>query len=146
MAAKMVLDMSAMEEDFFSGTAMIGIGSSLQGHEFCWHINKVFEFDFVREPDSDVEYKPSKEDIHFFSLYRYEEPMSSCTHLLYKLRSDKRSLLPEIKQLDYLWLIKSELAEVTARNVTEKLRLLPQVQLAQIIPNERLKNINHLLL
>lgn len=146
MAAKMVLDMSAMEDDFFSGTAMIGIGSSLQGYEFCWNINKAFEFDFVREPESDVEYKQGKDEVHFFSLYRYDEPMSSCTHLLYKLRSDKRALLPEIKQLDYLWLIKSEMAEMQARDVTEKLRLLAPVQLAQIIPNERLKNINHLLL
>ncbi len=146
MAAKLVLDMSAVEEEFFSDTAMIGIGCPLQGYEFCWAVNRYLDFNFIREPENDVAYKPKKDEAHFFSLYKYEEPMSSCTHMLYQLRSDKNSLLPEIKQLDYLWLIKNRLAESLSHEITNELRSMPQVQLAQSIAPERLKNINHLLL
>lgn len=146
MAAKLVLDMSAVQEEFFSDTAMIGIGCPLQGHEFCWTINRRLDFNFVREPENDVEYKPAKDHAHFFSLYKYEEPLSTCMHLLYKLRSDKKSLLPEIKQLDYLWLIKDRMADALCGEITAELRDIPQIQLAQSIDPERLRNINHLLL
>lgn len=138
--------MSGAAEDFFQDTAMVGIGSAMPGYRFCWSVNKDFDFGFVREPEFDLEYKPAKDQIHFFSLYQYEVPHSSCKHLLYKLRSEKKALLPEIKQLDYLWLICSPTAEDEARLITDELRNMPEIQLAQIIPPERLKNLNHLIL
>ncbi|MCB0696655.1 MAG: IPExxxVDY family protein [Chitinophagaceae bacterium] len=146
MSSKLVLNMSGATEDFFSDTAMIGIGSAMPGYRFCWAINRDFDFDFVREPEYDVEYRPAKDHIHFFSLYQYEVPYSSCKHLLYQLRSEKKALLPEIKQLDYLWLICSPTANEEARMITENLRNLPEIQLAQIIPPDRLKNLNHLII
>ena len=132
MSGKLVLDMSGATEDFFSDTAMIGIGSAVPGYKFCLAVN--------------VEYRPAKDQVHFFSLYQYQEPHSSCKHLLYKLQSEKKALLPEIKQLDYLWLISSPTADQEARLLTSYLRDMPQVQLAQIIEPEQLKNLNHLLI
>lgn len=148
MANKQILklDMGAVQDGFFSDTAMIGIVCSLPAHKFCWTINNLLDFEFVRDPDSDVEYAPSKEEKHFFSMYQYCESVSSCEHLLYKLKSHKKSLLPEIKQLDYLWLIKSQDAELQCEIIADQLKSLPDVQLAQIIAPERLKNLNHLLL
>ncbi len=146
MSGKLVLDMSGATEDFFSDTAMIGIGSAVPGYKFCLAVNNAFDFSFVREPESDVEYRPAKDQVHFFSLYQYQEPHSSCKHLLYKLQSEKKALLPEIKQLDYLWLISSPTADQEARLLTSYLRDMPQVQLAQIIEPEQLKNLNHLLI
>lgn len=146
MSGKLILDMGAVSEDFFSDTAMIGIGSALPGYKFCWKINRALGFKFNREPDNDVEYKPSKDHIHFFSLYQYEVPDSTCKHMLYRLRSEKKNLLPEIKQLDFLWLISSQLAEAEAESIIDTLRDIEDIQLAQMIAPERLKNINHLLL
>lgn len=144
--AKLVLDMSAVQDEFFSESAMIGIGCPLQGYEFCWKLNRHMNFSLRREPEYDVEYKPAKNDVHYFSLYKYTEPYSNNTHLLYKLKSDKNALLPEIKQLDYLWLIKSREAEVLAEALQEDMRSMPDIMLARVIEPERLKNINHLLL
>ncbi len=138
--------MSGATEDFFSDTAMIGIGSAMPGYKFCLAVNNAFDFAFVREPESDVGYQPAKDQVHFFSLYQYQEPHSSCKHLLYKLQSEKKALLPEIKQLDYLWLISSPTADQEAKVLAGYLRDMPQVQLAQIIEPERLKNLNHLLI
>lgn len=138
--------MSGATEDFFSDTAMIGIGSAMPGYKFCLAVNNAFDFSFVREPESDVEYQPAKDQVHFFSLYQYQEPHSSSKHLLYKLQSKKKALLPEIKQLDYLWLISSPAAEYEAHELAGQLRNLPEIQLAQIIAPELLKNLNHLLI
>lgn len=138
--------MQAASDEFFSDTALIGIGSALPGYKFCRAVNIALNFDFNRRPESDVEYKPSKHDVHYFSLYQYNIPLSSCKHLLYKLRSEKKTLLPEIKQLDYLWLIRSQLADAEAETLISQLRDVPDVQLAQHIPIDRLKNLNNLLL
>lgn len=146
MSGKLMLDMSGATEDFFSDTAMIGIGSAVPAYKFCLAVNNAFDFSFVREPESDVEYRPAKDQVHFFSLYQYQEPHSSCKHLLYKLQSEKKALLPEIKQLDYLWLISSPTADEEARVLAAYLRNMPEIQLAQIIEPERLKNLNHLLI
>lgn len=143
---RQVLDMSGVTEDFFSDTALIGIGCALPGYRFCWTINNAFDYNFAREPESDVEYKPAKDQVHFFSLYQYTVPYSSCKHLLYKLRSEKKSLLPEIKQLDYLWLINSPTAEEEVAIISYHLKNIPEIQLAQIIEPDRLTNLNHLLL
>lgn len=146
MSGRQVLDMSGATEDFFSDTAMIGIGSAMPGYRFCWAVNKAFDFEFIREPEFDLEYKPAKDQLHYFSLYQYLVPYSSCKHLLYKLRSEKKALLPEIKQLDYLWLVSSPTAEEEAEIITGNLRNMPDIQLAQIIAPDMLKNLNHLLL
>lgn len=143
---KQVLDMSGATEDFFSDTALIGIGCALPGYRFCWTINNALGFDFVRQPEYDVEYKPAKDQAHFFSLYQYEVDYSSCKHLLYKLRSEKKALLPEIKQLDYLWLISSPTADEEVAVITHYLRNIPGIQLAQILDPDRLTNLNHLLI
>lgn len=146
MAAKFVLDMGAAHDNFFSDTAMAGIVCAMPGYRFCWLINRLLGFDFAREPESDVEYKMGKDNVHYFSLYRYEEETSGCTHLLYKMKSEKEALLPEIKQLDYLWLIRSRDAEYEIQDIADVLRNIPEIQLAQIIDPGRLKNIDHLLL
>lgn len=65
--------------------------------------------------------------------------------LLYKLKSDKQSLLPEAKNLDYLWMIQSSAPGSQAVQITEFLRTMPDIQLAQIISPDKLKNLSNLL-
>lgn len=138
--------MSAASDDFFSDTAMIAIGCALQGHEFCWLLNKEFDLNFVRQPDMDVEYRPNKKSCYYFSVYQYHIPHSSCEYNLFKLKNDKKTLLPEIGQLDYMWLIKSQTAEHDAHLLADEIKGMNEVQLAKILPAEELKNLNHLLL
>lgn len=143
---RQLLDMSGATEDFFSDTALIGIGCALPGYRFCWTVNTALDMNFARSQENDVEYRPAKDDIHFFSLYQYEVAHSSCKHLLYKLRSEKKALLPEIKQLDYLWLISSLSADDEASVVIAHLRNIPEIQLARVIDPSLLVNLNHLLI
>lgn len=138
--------MSAVTEDFFSDTALIGIGSPLPAHKFCWTINRNLDLKFTREPEFDIEIRKGPEDIHFFSLYQYNIPYSSCSYLLYKLRSERKALLPEIKQLDYLWLVSGQSAELEVMEIADNLRNINGIQLAQIIDRDRIKNLNYLIL
>lgn len=145
MSPKMTLDVAAMQEEFFSNTALIGIVSALPGYRFCWLINERFDMEFERDADSDILLQDQQKQAHYFPVYRYCAPLNGMRSLIYKLKHDKESLLPEVKQLDYLWKIESNDPEGDAATLTQYLRSIPGVQLAQVIMPERLKRLNHLI-
>ena len=142
---KLTIDNSVLAEDFFSDTKILGIVAPVKDYRFCWLLNERFALNLAREAELDIVLQTGKGNQHFFPVYQYCLPLNGYRHLLYRLRSDKETLLPEIKQLDYLWMIQSNDAEEDARNVTQHLRNIPDVQLAQVLSHDRLKNLNSLL-
>lgn len=145
MSAKFVLDTAAMQEDFFADTALIGIVSSLPIYRFCWLLNQSMGLDFKRSPDLDPIVEANSQEI-YFSIYQYCLPATSNRQSIYKLKSGNEVLLPEIKHLDYLWLIESSDAANDAQKFMETLRNMADIQLAQILSPDKLKNLNHLLI
>ncbi|HRO43496.1 MAG TPA: IPExxxVDY family protein [Flavipsychrobacter sp.] len=145
MSTKMTLNVAAMQEEFFSDTALIGIVSALPAYRFCWMMNETFDMNFVRDAESDICIQDTQKQEHYFPIYKYCAPLNGNKFLIYKLKHDKESLLPEVKQLDYLWMIQSNSPEQDAGEITNYLRGIPDVQLAQVIMPERLKNLNHLI-
>ena len=141
--AKLVLDMSAMQKDFFEDAAMVGIGSAAPAYHLCWLLNRHFEINFVRDPEQNILLQ-KKENKYYFPIYHYDFPNSSYKYLLYKLKNANESLLPETKLLDYLWLIQTANPEDDAVYIAAQLKDLPDVQLSQIIEPGQLKNLNNL--
>lgn len=145
--AKLVLNMEAVQDDFFADTALLGIGSATAGHRFCWAVNQYLGYNFTRTPDADILYtKKKNEEPQNYAVYTCEIDHSGCRHVIYKVKTNNESLLPELKELDYLWLIQSQTAEQQARDIVSYLRVMPDVLLAQVLSADRLKSINHLLL
>ncbi|MBS1587641.1 MAG: IPExxxVDY family protein [Bacteroidetes bacterium] len=141
---KVLLDMGAIHEDFFADTALIGIVSSLPAYRFCWLLNRHFGLDLVRQPDLDI-CMSGEEGPQYFPIYQYAEPGSSFVYTIYKLKSNKEALLPEVRQLDYAWMIQSSDPEVDANNIVKQLRDIPDIQLAQVLQADKLKSINNLI-
>lgn len=71
----------------------------------------------------------------FFPVYCHTKPGSNSRYLLYKLKSGAVSLLPDDKtrRYDYLWLVQTADPEHDAHLVTEILRSMPEVQVAQLL-------------
>ena len=134
-----------MQEEFFADTALIGIVSALPAYRFCWLLNQKFDMEFVRDAESDICVHDAQKQEHFFSIYKYCAPLNGNRYLIYKLKHDKESLLPEVKQLDYLWTIQSNSPEHDASEIANYLRDIPDVQLAQVIMPDKLKNLSHLM-
>ena len=147
--AKLVLDTSAMVEDFFEGTAMIGIVTAQPAYRFCWMLNNHFDINFIRDPEQNLtsqkKDKEKKENQYQFPIYQYDMPNSSHKYTLYKLKNGSESLLPETKQMDYLWLIQTANSEEDAMLIVNELKNIPDVQLAQILVPDQLKSLNNLL-
>jgi hypothetical protein len=136
--AKLVLNMKEMQEDFFADTAMIGIATAMPGYHLCWALNRHFDIDFERDPEQNIS-SQKKENQYHFPIYQYLFPNSSHKYMLYKLKNGAESLLPETKQLDYLWMVQTTDPEHDAMEIALELRNMPDVQLAQIIDAEQLK-------
>jgi hypothetical protein len=145
MSVKLMLDVAAMQESFFSDAALIGIVSALPGYKFCWQMNRRFDIHLARDPESDICIKDSQKQEHYFPIYKYCLPLNGNSYLIYKLKHKKESLLPEVKQLDYLWMVQGGTAEDDADLIANYLREIPEVQLAQILQPEKLKNLAHLI-
>jgi hypothetical protein len=145
MSAKLILDTAAMQEDFFADTSLIGIVSPLPVYRFCWLLNQHLDLDFTRDPEMDVVLQTTPKETHYFPMYQFCMPMHGSQFFIYKLKSGKETLLPEVKQLDYLWMIQSASPEEDAEKMTGALRNIPDIQLAQILSTDRLKNLSHLL-
>jgi hypothetical protein len=142
--SKMVLDMAAMQEDFFSDTAMIGMVTAMPGYRLCWMLNQHFNINFARDPGQNIMLK-KKDNEYCFPTYQYGLPNSSYKYVLYKLKNGSETLLPETKQLDYLWLIQTATPEEDALYLARELRNIADIQLAQILASDQLKSVMNLL-
>jgi hypothetical protein len=142
---KLTLNMSGMEEAFFSDTVLIGLVSRLPAHRICWMLNRRFGLCFRRQADLDI-CVPDQEGAEcYFPMYEYTVPLSDERHLLYRLKTRGEFLVPELKQLDFLWMIQSSDAADAAEELTPFLREQEDIQLAQILSADRLKHLNYLL-
>ena len=142
--SKMLLNIDAMQHDFFDESAMIGIVTALPGYRLCWMINKHFDINFSRDPEQTIPFRKKGVE-YFFPVYKYNLPNSSHQYLLYKLKHGAESLLPETKNLDYVWLLKTGNPEEDARTIITELKNIADIQLAQILTPAQLKSINNLL-
>lgn len=144
--AKLVLDTIEMSESFFADTAFIGIASSLPSYRFCWLVNNEMNTRFVRQSDLDIFIQSNDVDKTYFQIFQYDLPLSDYKYLIYKLKNKNDHLLPEVKQLDFLWLVQSQEAEKDAELIAHELRKIPDIQLAQLLDIRLLKKPENLLL
>ncbi|MFI5196657.1 MAG: IPExxxVDY family protein [Chitinophagales bacterium] len=142
---KKKLDMNAIHENFFADTAMLGIATALPAYHLCWVLNRHFDINFIRDPDQDISMQ-KKDDQYYFPIYKYDLPNSSHRYLLYKLKNGTESLLPETRQLDYLWLIETANPEDDVNRIAREIRNIPDIQLAQVLVPEQLKSVDNLLM
>ena len=142
---KLVLDMSAMQEDFFSESALIGIGTALPAYNLCWMLNNHFDTSFARDTEQTITLEKKK--IQFcFPVYSYDIPNTFNKYILYKLKCGAETLLPETRLLDYLWMVQTANPEEDALEILAELRQLNEIQLSLILDPTELKNLNNLLI
>ena len=143
---KLLLDVSAMVEDFFAETSLIGIVCTHPAYRLAWLLNTKFNLDFVRETESDIQKNDVDKKEHFFIVYKQINPTIGIDFTLYKLRSEKETLLPEVKQLDYIWMIQNYNHEEQAQQYIQHLKTIDEIQLAQQLDPDKLKNIINLVI
>jgi hypothetical protein len=137
---KLKLDQDQLLEDFFDATHLVGIMSSAHDYQLCWQINQVIGYNF--RVNNSLEINLTKNQRAFyFTVFEYQEPTKSAAHYLYNNHCQAEFLLPELKNIDYLWLIKGDYYQADdVKKLIEHLRHVELVQLVSLLDIREIKN------
>jgi hypothetical protein len=137
---KLKLDQDQLLEDFFESTHILGIVSSARDYQICWQINNYMHFDF--RVNNSLEINLSKNSRAFyFSVFEFEEPTKSSAHYFYNNHCQAELLLPELKNIDYLWMVKGDYYQLQdVKKLIEQLRHVELVQLVSLLDIREIKN------
>lgn len=142
---KLELNTQEIIEHFFEGSKLLGIVTTVKDYRFCWNLNNMLGINFRINHDFEIKLE-RKGRQYFFSVYEYHEPNSTLCHYLYNNLHDGEYLLPEFKNLDFLWLMKNDtITEEYLRQIKTMLLALPEVQLTTELTNEKIKNKEYLI-
>lgn len=138
---KLVLDQSFLEEEFYENAMLLGIVCPLNAHRLAWQLDTFLGFKLIRQHDFTIEVG----DIAF-PVYYLHELDKMMEHIVYTNRRSGAYLLPEIKNIDYIWLIKGNNdLKGYQQEIVQRLQLMPSIESCFSIPLAPLKS-KHLLI
>ncbi|MCF8379775.1 MAG: IPExxxVDY family protein [Bacteroidales bacterium] len=123
---------------------LLAILSYEKDYKLVWDINNSLSFDFIREDDYKIFNKKNKLEIGFPSFI-YRNASQYIDHRLLVNKSDQGILLEEIRNIDFLMVIKGDYYEGYDKILQMKLQNLETVQSCFIIDVNKLKDKERLL-
>jgi hypothetical protein len=144
--AKLTVDNIQLANEFFEDARLLGIQCPVEPHRFVWMINRAFGYYFQYQQEGEIRLK-SQNRKYEFPVYFCGEANLELLHLLYVNEDDGKHLLPELKHIDFLWLMKGGIQQDDfIASLIKELRKLDQVQLVMELTNEKIRNKEHLVL
>ena len=144
--AKLIIDNDQIAEEYFADARLFGIQCALEPHQFIWHINRHFLYDFRYQAGSEILVKRKGRSFRY-PIFQCKEPRQELQHIIYANQFDGEYLLAELKYFDYLWLIKGEQNDETLPDlILNELKNIKQVQLVTELTYEKIINKTQLVL
>lgn len=141
---KLILNTRELTDEFFDGTRMLGIMAPVRDYQFCWQLNHLLGMDFRINTEIEIQLARKGRN-YFFSVYEFPEPAGSLSHYIYNNQFDGEYLLPELRHLDFLWLMKGDVvSNERFQQLQECLREMAGVQLVIELTHEKIRNKDHL--
>ena len=141
---KLSINNHDLAEAFFSDTRLLGIMAPMKNYQFCWQLNNLLSIDFRINHELEIRLKKKKRD-YYFSVSEYHEPSGSLSHYLYNNKDEGEYLLPELKHLDFLWLMKDDwVADDELFHIINVVRSIGAVQLVIQLTPEKISHKEHL--
>lgn len=143
---RLKLDNGAVESSFFENTRLIGIVAPVKYYSFTLNVNRNMGFNFRINNQLEINLKRKGRN-YFFHVYEFTAASGDIVHYLYHNHHEGESLLPEFKTMDFIWLLKFDVAaEKEISSLINEIKKQPGVQLVTEIPKEKVKNKEHLIL
>ncbi len=141
---KLSLNNADLTDDFFEETRLLGVMAPMKNYQFCWRLNKLLGIDFRINNDIEIQLAKKARN-YFFAVYEYGEPTNCLVHYLYNNQFDGEYLLPEFRNLDFLWLLKGDtVKDDRLEELVQAVKTVPGVQLVVELTNEKIKHKEHL--
>lgn len=142
---KLKLNIDGIEDDFFSGTHLLGIMTPVKNYRFIWQVNANTGFDFRLNTDVEIQLKRKGRN-YFFSVYQFCQTECELEHFIYYNQFEGEYLLPEFKHLDFLWLMRGNvITDEDFLSVQNKLKTIEGTQLVTELTLEKIKNKSNLI-
>jgi hypothetical protein len=143
---KLKLDQDSMIDSYFETVRLIGFTAPLPSHFFCWKLNKDLGANFRLSNENLVRLKKKTRD-YYFNVFKWNDLATSTEHNLYNNKNDGEYLLPEFRNIDYLWLIKGDrIEEDYVNSIKNYAAQIEGIQFVVELTNEKIKNKGHLIL
>lgn len=141
---KFTLDNKDLSEEFFDGARLLGVMAPVKDYQFVWQLNGLLGLDFRVNNDIEIQLTKKKRN-YFFAVYEFKEPTGSLEHYIYNNQFDGEYLLPEFRNLDFLWLMKGDMVtDPYLQQVINDIRSISGVQLVTELTHEKIKNKEHM--
>lgn len=124
---------------------LIGMATPLQDYRLAWNINKTLHKGLTRVDDLVVVDVESQRQTSF-SRYDYLEELTKSYFHLLRNREGTTLLLPEVKEMDFLLLIKGEYYRSRLTGMLKKIRQIEAIQAVVHIPAAPLRSKHNLIL
>ncbi|MDQ3843588.1 MAG: IPExxxVDY family protein [Bacteroidota bacterium] len=142
---KLVISNADLTDGFFEEARLLGIMAPMKDYLFCWRLNNLLGMDFRVNNEIEIQLTKKMRN-YFFAVFEYAEPTNTLVHYLYNNQFDGEYLLPEFRNLDFLWLLKGDtVAEKTINYLMESIRTIKGVQLVVELTCEKIINKEHLI-
>ena len=144
--SKFKLDIDGIEDDFFTGSRILGVMCQLKNYRFCWMVNAYLNFDFRLNADHEVQLRKKGRN-YFFQVYQFYETGNEWQHYIYQNQFEGEYLLPEFKHFDFLWLMQATIIpEDYFRNLQQSIKEINEIQLITELVQEKIKHKANLIL
>lgn len=143
--SKHKLDTSQLVDEFFEDCRIIGLVSQLRDYQLCWLINQQLHLDFRVNNDLEIAWTRKGKNC-YFTVYEYPEPLKSASHYIYNNHCRAEFLLPELKHMDFIWLIRGDYyQDEEAGSLLGSLKKLGGIQMAAPIVLQEVSNRQNLI-
>lgn len=137
---KLRLDQDAVNNNFFDNTRLLGIMAPLKNYFFCWSLNNYLGTDFKLNTQNEIRLIKKRRE-YLFNIYQWNEPETHLSHYIYHNHNDGEYLLPEFRNMDFLWLMKGDnVGDEKCDWLKKTIKNISGVQLVTELTNEQIKN------
>lgn len=121
-----------------------GIVTPMPEYKLCWNLNHVLLADFYKTEDLTITI-PELHVHQNFSRFVYQEDVTMSTFWVLQNKYSGDYLLPEVKQADYILLIKGTYYINKLKAIEKKVRTIAEIQTTITLDVKKLKNKERLL-
>ncbi|WDF55982.1 IPExxxVDY family protein [Mucilaginibacter sp. KACC 22063] len=123
---------------------LIAVTSSLKDYRICYYINKQLRFNFVRQPDLEVDIHHNDDPARFSVFNHYWEASETDFYFIANKGSDGL-LIPEMREVDYFLMIKNYIDPQDLEDIISMLNKIPDIVAAVKIDPKKIKSRENLL-
>jgi len=120
---------------------LYGIVSQEKPHRLVWFLNKIAPYHFSRVDDYEIEIASK---LFAFAQYTFNDEENHITYILIIKKDESQLLIPELKNFDYLLLIKGAIDFFEEETLKENIKTIPIVQIIFEVETEKLKSKHNL--